>query len=381
MYDIRNIIEQLPSSGTRVAVGMSGGVDSSMAVWLLKERGCEVIGLTMSLWDNRFPLEDIGVKGCFGPGEKQEIEMARSVAQRLNIPFHVLRLADEYNEAVLEYFRREYLNGRTPNPCVRCNRTIKFGFLIEHAEKVGISFDYFATGHYARVRLDPVSNRYLLLKGIDPEKDQSYFLALLRQEQLKRVVFPLGNLTKRQIRVLAREVGFPELAEQSESQDFLESNRYDVLFRKEESKEGDIVDEQGNVLGKHAGIIHYTIGQRKGLGIGGAGEPYYVVGIDAKNNRVIVGRRSSLFKRVMIVRECNWVSIPKAPSNPMRIQCKIRLRHEPAYAQLESMDTSGDMVRVIFDEPQSAITPGQIAVFYDGEVVVGGGTIDATEDL
>lgn len=373
------IFDLLPPPGTRVAVGMSGGVDSSMAVWLLKQRGCEVVGLTMSLWDNRFPLQETGVKGCFGPGEEEEIRTAQSVAQRLDIPFHVIRLAEEYNEAVLEYFRQEYLAGRTPNPCVRCNRTIKFGFLIERAEKAGIPFDYFATGHYARVRFDPIQNRYLLLRGIDSEKDQSYFLAMLKQEQLKKIVFPLGNLNKSQIRELARNVGFPELAEQSESQDFLENNKYDVLFRKEEIKEGEIIDESGKVLGKHHGIIHYTIGQRKGLGIGGAGEPYYVIGLDAVNNRVIVGRKPSLLKQSMIVKDCNWVSIPSAPDTLLPILCKIRLRHEPAKARLEKTEGTGNIVRVTFDDPQSAITPGQTAVFYDDDVVLGAGTIDSIE--
>lgn len=375
----KQVLDLLPPPGTKVAVGMSGGVDSSMAVWLLKQRGCEVIGLTMSLWNNQFPLQDTGVKGCFGPGEEQEIEMAKSVAKRLEIPFHVIPLADEYNEAVLEYFRQEYLAGRTPNPCVRCNRTIKFGFLIERAEKAGIPFDYFATGHYARVHFDPMQNRYLLLRGIDLEKDQSYFLAMLQQEQLKKIVFPLGNLTKSQIRHLARSAGFPQLAEQSESQDFLESNKYDVLFREEEVKGGDIVDENGHILGKHHGIIHYTIGQRKGLGIGGAGEPYYVIGLDPINNRVIVGRKPALLKQAMKVIDCNWVSIPDAPDMPMKIHCKIRLRHEPASAQLEKADEHGKMVRVTFDEPQSAITPGQTAVFYDNDIVLGAGTIDSAE--
>lgn len=375
----KQVLALLPPPGTRVAVGMSGGVDSSMAVWLLKQRGCEVIGLTMSLWDNQFPLPDTGVKGCFGPGEEQEIEMAQSVAKRLEIPFHVIRLADEYNKEVLEYFRKEYLFGRTPNPCVRCNRTIKFGFLVERAEKAGIPFDYFATGHYARVRFDPEQNRYLLLRGIDIEKDQSYFLAMLQQEQLKKIVFPLGNLTKSQIRHLARCAGFPELAEQSESQDFLESSKYDILFREEDVKEGDIVDENGNLLGKHRGIVHYTIGQRKGLGIGGAGEPYYVIGLDPINNRVIVGRKPALLKQAMRVIDCNWVSIPDAPDTAMRIQCKIRLRHEPASAQLEKADDSGKIVRVIFEEAQSAITPGQTAVFYDNDIVLGAGTIDSVE--
>ncbi len=378
--NLEKILDLLPPAGTRVAVGMSGGIDSSMAVYLLKQRGCDVIGLTMSLWDNRFPLEDTGIKACFGPGEGKEIQLAQSIAQKLDIPFYVIRLADEYHNAILEYFRKEYLSGRTPNPCVRCNRIIKFGFLIERAEKSGIPFDYFATGHYARIQFDSTRNRYLLLRGVDPEKDQSYFLAMLQQEQLRRIVFPLGNLTKSQVRTIACEAGFPELAEQSESQDFLENNQYDVLFKKEEVKEGDIVDEQGKVLGKHLGIIHYTIGQRKGLGIGGAGEPYYVIGLDPINNRVIVGRKPALLKNKMKVIDCNWVSIPKPPDSPLNVQCKIRLRHQPAEAQLEKVDKSGNTIQITFYEPQSAITPGQIAVFYDGDIVIGAGTIDSVEE-
>ncbi len=378
--NLNSLLDTLPPAGTHIAVGMSGGIDSSMAAWLLKQRGCQVIGLTMSIWDRRFPMEDTGIKGCFGPGEEQEIEMAQSIAQRLEIPFHVIPLADEYHKAVVEYFRKEYLSGRTPNPCVRCNRMIKFGFLIERAEKIGIPFDYFATGHYARVQFDPIRARYLLSRGIDLEKDQSYFLSMLRQEQLKKIVFPLGNLTKSQIRILAHEIGFPELVEREESQDFLEGSKYDILFGKEELKEGNIVDEQGNILGKHHGIIHYTIGQRKGLGIGGAGEPYYVIGLDPIHNRVIVGHKPCLLKSSMKVIECNWVSIPEAPETPMKISCKIRLRHEPASAQIEEANASGDTIHITFDEPQSAITPGQTAVFYDGDWVLGAGIIDSVED-
>lgn len=378
--NLDSVLNTLPPAGTHIAVGMSGGIDSSVAAWLLKQRGCQVVGLTMSTWDGRFPPEETGIEGCFGPNEEHKIEMAQSVAERLGIPFHVIPLAEEYHNTVLEYFRKEYLWGRTPNPCVRCNRMVKFGFLIERAEEIGVSFEYFATGHYARVQFDHTRSRFILSRGVDREKDQSYFLSMLRQEQLRKIVFPLGILTKSQVRILAKEAGFPELVEQNESQDFLEGSKYDILFNDNELKDGNIVDEQGNILGKHHGIIHYTIGQRKGLGIGGAEEPYYVIGLDPIQNCVIVGHKPCLLKSSMKVVECNWVSIPKAPETPTKVYCKIRLRHEPALALIEKVNQSGDKVHITFDEPQSAITPGQTAAFYDGDLVLGAGIIDSVEN-
>ncbi len=375
---IAELFKYLPPKGTRVLIGMSGGIDSSISAWLLKEKGCEVIGVTMSLWDDSLNLPQTSFKACFGPGEKEEIETARNFANKIGIPFYEISLAEEYKKYVLEYFRKEYLSGRTPNPCARCNQKIKFGFLLDQATKIGISFDIFATGHYARVILNPETKRYQLWQGIDKEKDQSYFLVFLNQEQLSKVVFPLGFITKKETRTLAEHLGFSELLTQAESQDFIEGNNYEVLFNQNEVKEGEIVDEDGNILGKHRGIIHYTIGQRRGLGIGGAGEPYYVVRIEPKTNRIVVGRKPELMKRTMTVVDCNWISLSENEVPPIldNVGCKIRIKHEIAKCKIEKLTSDAKQVKVTFDEPQSAITPGQVAGFYDGEKVIGGGIIE-----
>lgn len=377
---ISQIMDTLPPKGTRVLVGMSGGIDSSITAWLLKERGCEVTGVTMSLWDNSISIPKAEFKACFGPGEEEEIEFARSFAEKIHIPFYVVKLAEEYKRYVLDYFRKEYLQGRTPNPCARCNLTIKFGFLLEHSRKLGIYFDKFATGHYARVVFNPDKNKYELWRGVDREKDQSYFLVMLTQSQISKVVFPLGHLTKQDTRMLAQHLGFSELLTQKESQDFIEGNNYELLFSAEELREGDIVDESGKVLGKHKGIIYYTIGQRRGLGIGGAGEPYYVIGLDPINNRVIVGKKPDLLKSIMTVHSCNWTSFETSEIPPLleNVGCKIRIKHEIAKCKIEKIDAEGSRVKVTFEEPQSAITPGQIAGFYSGDVVLGGGIIERT---
>lgn len=370
-----NAQSALPPPGARVAVGLSGGVDSSVAAWLLAHHGCSVVGLTMAIWDDSLPLPDRGLSGCFGPGETRDIESARAVAAALGIEYHVVSLVREYRETVLEYFRREYLAGRTPNPCVRCNRSMKFGFLLDRAREIGVEFDYFATGHYARLADDPAAGRRLLLRGRDSAKDQSYFLALLRQEQLRRLVLPLGGLLKSEVRELARAVGFIEQAERPESQDFIESDDYGVLFRPGELRPGDIVDESGRVLGRHEGLARYTIGQRKGLGIGGTGEPLYVVALDAERNCVVVGRRAELERRALRAVDCNWIAVAEAPAEPRRCTVRIRFRHEGVAATVVREDNASDAVRVEFEVPQWAVTPGQIAVFYDGERVLGGGTI------
>lgn len=375
---IAKLFGYFPSKGSKVLVGMSGGIDSSISAWLLKQRGCEVIGVTMLLWDNSFNLPETGFKACFGPGERGEVELAKNFAKKIGISFYEIPLSEEYKRHVLDYFRKEYLSGRTPNPCVRCNQVIKFGFLLERAAKIGISYDFFATGHYARVVYDSETKRYQLWRGIDREKDQSYFLVMLNQEQLRKVVFPLGYISKNETRMIAERLGFSELLAQAESQDFIEGNNYEVLFSQDEIKEGEIVDEDGEVLGRHRGIIHYTIGQRRGLGIGGAGEPYYVVRIEPETNRVVVGRRPELMKRSMTVVNCNWIFLAgnEVPSLMEGVGCKIRIKHEIANCKIEKLTSDGEKVKVTFNEAQSAITPGQIAGFYSGEMVLGGGIID-----
>ena len=287
----------------------------------------------------------------------------------------MIRLAEEYRAVVLDNFRREYLAGRTPNPCVRCNRALKFGFLPDHARRAGILFDRFATGHYARTRPADAGGRHLLLRARDAAKDQSYFLAMLSQAQLGALVLPLGAYTKPQVRDLARAAGFADLAARAESQDFIESESYDVLFEPGEIRPGEIVDAGGRVLGRHRGIIHYTIGQRKGLGIGGAGEPYFVTGIDAAHNRIVVGRAGDLLRERMRVSGCNWIARAGPPQAPHPVQCKIRLRHPPAAARLSAAADAPGAVDVQFDTPQPSITPGQTAVFYEDDLVLGAGVI------
>ena len=359
-----------------VAVGMSGGVDSSVVAWLLKNQGHEVLGLTMSIWDGTVPLPDAGFSGCYGPGEARDIEAARSVAARLGIPHHVIPLAPEYAAEVLDNFRAEYRAGRTPNPCVRCNRAMKFSLLLERARAMGIAFDRFATGHYARVERHPDTGRWLLRRAADRSKDQTYFLSRLSQNQLSRVLFPLGSLAKERVKALAREAGWADVADKPESQDFIESKNYGVLFDARDAVAGPIVDTAGKVLGQHQGIVGYTVGQRKGLGIGGTAEPLYVVRIEACANTLVVGGHQDLFSMRLTAADLNWISLPGPPAAPIRVTVKIRQQHREAAATLQGAMRDGSPVAEIqFDEPQMSVTPGQTAVFYDGDSVVGSGLI------
>ena len=358
----------------RVAVGLSGGVDSSVAAWLLKRAGWEVVGLTMSIWDGSVPIPDAGLSGCFGPGETRDLEAAKTMAARLGIEHRVSPLAAEYRRTVLEYFREEYLAGRTPNPCVRCNQRMKFGFLLEQARAQGVAFDAFATGHYARVEYDAARGRWLLRRGLDEAKDQSYFLSRLGQEQLAGLVFPLGGLRKGEVKAIARELGWGDVADREESQDFIECEDYSVLFRPGDAKPGDFTTRDGRVLGRHRGILHYTIGQRKGLELGGGGTPWYVLEIDAARNRVVVGPREELGSRELVAGDLNWVGWAAPPAGEVRGAVQIRQRHRAAAATVAAAGVG--RLRVVFDEPQLSVTPGQIAVFYDGDAVVASGAIE-----
>lgn len=354
--------------GKRVVVGMSGGVDSSVAALLLRDTGYETRGVTMSIYSGG-PTEGPTVDSCYGPGEQGDIEEAARVCARLGIPHTVVDLREEYRALVLDYARDEYLAGRTPNPCVLCNQRVKFGLLLSKlASTRGIDFDFFATGHYCRVVRMPDTGRYALRTAAYAAKDQSYFLCMLDQEQLSRVIFPLGELSKPEVREMARAAGLLN-HDRPESQDFA-AGGYRAVVRAPE-KPGAITDLKGKVIGEHKGIWGYTVGQRKGLGVGG-GEPLYVTRIDATSNTVVAGPESSLYRRELVARNVNWASIEE-PAEPLRLKVKIRYRSPSASAVVAPIGHGS--ARVTFDEPQRAIALGQWAVFYDGDILAGGGVI------
>ena len=354
----------------KVAVGLSGGVDSALAAYLLKQQGYEVVGVTMATWDGSLNIPHVeGREGCFGPGEDISIAEAKTVADRLGVPHYVVRVSEEYKRQVLDYFRAEYRAGRTPNPCVRCNQNIKFGALHMAARRMGIAFDYFATGHYARLEFKNPDAPFLYA-ALDHSKDQTYFLSRLTAEQLSTVIFPLGGMTKVQVKELAKEIGWDDYATKKESQDFLECGDYSVLFDESDNVPGDFVDMQGKVLGQHKGIVHYTIGQRKGLNIGGQPEPLFVVSIDAKKNQVVLGPRSALSCTEVSGVELNLMVSETSPLLQGELTAHIRLGHRGATARIESLDTAAGTIRVRFDEPQFASAPGQILVLYAGDGIV-----------
>lgn len=353
----------------KVIVAMSGGVDSSVAAVLLKEQGHEVIGVIMRIWGGDGPMEEGGRHACYGPGEEEDIDDARRVAGRLEIPFHVFDLREDYRATVLDYTRLEYLSGRTPNPCIRCNQMVKLGGLLEKVRDSGLIFDHVATGHYARVKYDGERQRYLLMRARDLEKDQSYGLYSLSQEQLGICLFPLGGITKQEVRERAVDAGL-EVSDKIESQDFM-AGGHARLFEAA-ARPGPILDHQGRTIGEHRGIPFYTIGQRRGLGLPSS-EPFYVMDIDPTRNAVIVGTKAKLYKSACTASGLNWISI-KELEDPIEVKAKIRYRHEEAGVTIAPLEDDG--VRVHFEKPQMAITPGQAIVFYDGDVVVGGGTIE-----
>ena len=358
-----------------IAVGMSGGVDSTMAACLLQRQGFDVVGVTMQIWDGSVDLP-AGERrsGCYGPGEAQDLEELRALTTRLGIRHVTIPLATEYRQWVLDHFRREYLAGRTPNPCVMCNWKLKFGLLLDKAHAAGLKFDHFATGHYARVEGDTNNKRYVLKRGLDAAKDQSYFLYHLTQNQLRNLVFPLGALKKTEVKELARELGLAHLAARPESQDFIECKHYGALFKDETIRPGAIVDRAGRVLGEHKGIIYYTIGQRKGLGLGGTKEPLFVVHIDGPGNTITVGSYEDLFSDRLRATDVNWIAFD-ALHTPVQVKAKIRQQHKEAAATVAPEDPDGHMISVVFDQPQMAIAPGQAVVFYQDDLVLGGGTI------
>jgi len=359
----------------KVIVAMSGGVDSSVSAYLLRMQGHEVVGLSLQLWDRR------GLEGSNRCCSVETIEIARAVARRLGIEHHVIDVRDAFYRYVIEEFCNSYISGLTPNPCILCNRHIKFDFLSMKARELGA--EMIATGHYARVEraqtteLGPqTSDRMLLLKGVDHRKDQSYVLYVMTQEQLSRTIFPLGGLTKDRTREIAREAGL-ESALRAESQEicFVGKDGYGDFIRhlnEDVLKKGEIVHVNGEVLGIHKGIAFYTVGQRKGLNIPSK-EPLYVISIDAENNRIIAGPREMAFKKAICVRDLNWISVDSL-SCPMRVTAKIRSTMIDTPATISPLEDG--RVLVEFDEPQWAPAPGQSAVFYSGDVVVGGGIIE-----
>jgi tRNA-specific 2-thiouridylase len=353
----------------KVAVAMSGGVDSSVAAALLKEKGYEVIGVTMKVWDGETLPANGTRHACYGPGEEEDLEDARKVAQVLGIPLNIFNLRQEYKIEVLDYFCHEYLSGRTPNPCIRCNRRVKFDALLRKARDTGIEFDYFATGHYARVEHDEGRSRYLLKKAKDMAKDQSYFLFALSQEQLSNSLFPLGNHTKEEVRKMARDLELG-IDDKPESQDFFAGD-YSSLLGKV-ARPGPILNKEGEILGEHRGIPFYTIGQRKGLRISSK-EPLYVTAIDQEKNVIVVGPKEEVYGDELVAMELNWIAIQEL-SRPVDLKAKIRYLHKEAEAMVIPLDE--DKVHVKFKEPQMAITPGQAVVFYDDDTVIGGGTIE-----
>lgn len=354
-----------------VAVGMSGGVDSTVAALFLKAAGYNVIGLTMKIWDGSIKCESTK-SGCYGPGEAEDIAYAKRAAEILGIEHHVIDLCDEYKKTVIEYFRNEYKEGKTPNPCIVCNARIKFGELLEKAASSDIHYDFFATGHYARISYDPAEKRYVLKRGADSAKDQSYFLYRLSQEQLKKVIFPLGDYRKDEIRAIAGESGFGEYTSKHESQDFLEWDNYDTLLE-DRCQPGNILDENGKIIGRHAGVTRYTVGQRKMLNLAGMKEPFYVLNIDAAKNEIVAGPKRLLLKAALIAEDFNWI-IPFSFIRDKKIQAQIRYRSKPSACRIYPEDQDRK-IRVEFEAPQEAITPGQSVVLYFGDIVIGGGVI------
>ena len=346
----------------KVVVGLSGGVDSSVAAAVLHHQGYEVVGLTLWLMK--------GKGQCCSEGM---VDAAR-LCEELEIPHHIVDSRDVFKENIIDYLVSGYEAGVTPLPCSQCNRAVKFAPMLEYARQE-LGTDKIATGHYARINYDEKSDRYQLLKALDPNKDQSYFLYDLTQELLAGSVFPLGNQTKEETRKIAAQFNL-STAEKPESQDLClveaHGNMQTFLDRFINQKEGDIVDMSGNVLGKHTGIHHYTIGQRKGLGIA-APNPLYVVKLDAVMNRVIVGDRHAGGRLDCTVSRMNWVSIAQ-PTSPIRAEVKIRYRSKPVLAQIIPLENS--RIKIVFEEHQFGVTPGQAAVLYSGEMLLGGGIIE-----
>lgn len=353
----------------KALIGMSGGVDSSVAAYLTQKAGLDCIGATMRLYDNEMLDRDPAGTCC----SLDDVEDARSVARRMGIPHYVFNFREDFEEKVIQAFVRSYEQGRTPNPCIDCNKFLKFDRLLRRAMELGC--DYVVSGHYARIQQDPTTGRYLLYKAADPAKDQTYFLACLDQNQLAHIQFPLGELTKAQVREIAEEQGFVN-ARKHDSQDicFVPDGDYAAFLTRYTGKsypEGDYLDLNGKVIGRHRGAVCYTLGQRKGLGIA-LGAPAYVCAKNMEKNTVTLGPNEALFSPALRADHWNWYPFP-ALAEPMRVTAKIRhsQQEHPATVYPEA----NGFARVEFDTPQRAVTPGQAVVLYQGDLVIGGGTI------
>lgn len=357
----------------KVLIAMSGGVDSSVAAVLMVDQGYEVAGATLKLFDN----EDIGLKASRTCCSLDDVEDAKSVAFKLGFPHYTLNFKEEFIDKVINKFAKTYEEGKTPNPCIDCNRFIKFQKLIDKA--IAIGFDRIVTGHYARVEYNEERDRYLLRKSSDPKKDQTYVLYNLTQDQLSRTLFPMEEITKEEARKIAEDRDLV-VARKPDSQDicFVPDGDYEKFLREKmniNAGEGNFVDTKGKIIGRHKGHTHYTIGQRKGLGIA-LGKPAYVVGINAEKNQVIIGEESDLYSKEMIVGDINLILIDKL-TDKMEVEVKTR------YSQLATKATinpfENGKIHVVFEDKVRAVTPGQAAVFYNGEYVVGGGTIESAK--
>ena len=354
---------------SKVVVGMSGGVDSSVAAYLLKQQGYEVIGVTMQIWQDAERIVEEENGGCCG---LSAVEDARRVAAQLEIPYYVMNFKDSFQKNVVDYFVEEYLNGRTPNPCIACNRYVKWESLLQRSLSIGA--DYIATGHYARIVKLP-NGRYTLRRSATLAKDQTYALYNLTQEQLQRTLMPVGEYSKEEIRKIAEDIQL-QVANKPDSQDicFVPDGDYAGFIEKTAGKQvqkGNFVTVDGTVLGEHKGIIHYTVGQRKGLGLA-LGYPAFVLEIHPETNEVVIGTHEESMAKSLRAGNLNFMSIEDL-TEPLRVFTKIRYNHRGVWATIEK--TGEDEILCTFEEPQRAVTPGQAVVFYDGEYVLGGGTI------